>query len=33
MIRFEMPFTVQCLRCQHYIRQGVRYNVARRPFP
>ncbi|CAK9088489.1 Coiled-coil domain-containing protein 130 (9 kDa protein) [Durusdinium trenchii] len=30
LIRFEMPFTVQCLRCQHYIRQGTRYNADKK---
>lgn len=30
LIRFEMPFTVQCLRCQHYIHQGTRYNADKK---
>mmetsp|Transcript_58065 Transcript_58065/g.119968 ORF Transcript_58065/g.119968 Transcript_58065/m.119968 type:complete len:277 (+) Transcript_58065:126-956(+) len=30
LIRFEMPFTVQCLRCGLYIRQGTRYNADKK---
>ncbi|CAJ1456891.1 unnamed protein product, partial [Effrenium voratum] len=30
LIRFEMPFTVQCLRCEHYIGQGTRYNADKK---
>ncbi|CAE7939894.1 CCDC130 [Symbiodinium necroappetens] len=30
LIRFEMPFTVQCSRCGLYIRQGTRYNADKK---
>lgn len=29
-IRFEMPFKVQCLRCQTYIGQGTRYDADKK---
>lgn len=30
IIRFEMPFTVQCLRCNSYINQGTRYDADKK---
>lgn len=30
VIRFEMPFKVQCLRCQTYIGQGTRYDADKK---
>jgi len=30
LIRFEMPFKVQCLRCRSYIAQGVRYDADKK---
>lgn len=30
LIRFEMPFNVQCLRCQSYIGQGTRYDADKK---
>lgn len=30
IIRFELPFKVQCLRCQTYIGQGTRYDADKK---
>ncbi|CAK0819204.1 unnamed protein product [Prorocentrum cordatum] len=30
VIRFEMPFKVQCLRCETYIGQGTRYDADKK---
>lgn len=30
VIRFELPFKVQCLRCNEYIAQGVRYDADKK---